>query len=131
MDSKVGPQYASTMEFFPSFVLNVPSHTASSTTNLITSFKKQLLFQPSYSADLVPCDFYLFPGLKESSLKTNRTTIIRGTVISLFENCPNFQTFFILLSMCAIFAETFVFALQTMKNAYCRATDLQLKSKFS
>ena len=47
---------------------NAPSHTASSTIELINSFKWQLLFHPLYSPDLAPRDFYLFPELKKKDL---------------------------------------------------------------
>jgi histone-lysine N-methyltransferase SETMAR len=43
---------------------NAPSHTAAATVEVINSYKWQLLSHPPFSQDLAPCDFYLFPELK-------------------------------------------------------------------
>jgi len=44
---------------------NTPVHTSSQALTAIRNAGYKLLSHPSYSPDLVPSDFYLFPKLKE------------------------------------------------------------------
>jgi histone-lysine N-methyltransferase SETMAR len=45
---------------------NAPAHTAKNTCHFLEASKIKLLPHPPYSPDLAPCDFYLFPKLKEN-----------------------------------------------------------------
>lgn len=44
---------------------NAPAHTAAFTKSFLKKKKFSLLSHPPYSPDLAPCDFHLFPKLKE------------------------------------------------------------------
>ncbi|GFR68908.1 mariner transposase [Elysia marginata] len=44
---------------------NAPVHTAGAVTDVLAGYKWELLEHPRYSPDLAPCDFHLFPKLKE------------------------------------------------------------------
>ena len=44
---------------------NAPAHTSGKTLNFIADSGIDLLTPPAYSPDLAPCDFWLFPKLKE------------------------------------------------------------------
>ena len=44
---------------------NAPAHKAKMTQDLLRSFKWEILEHPSYSPNLAPCDFYLFPQVKK------------------------------------------------------------------
>lgn len=44
---------------------NASSHTAGRTIDYLASSEVELLGHPPYSPDLAPCDFYLFPKIKE------------------------------------------------------------------
>ena len=44
---------------------NAPVHGAKQVTDLLDSWGWQLLAHPRYLPDLAPCDFHLFPKLKE------------------------------------------------------------------
>ena len=58
---------------------NAPSHTAGKTMTFIQRNNIELLPHPPYSPDLAPCDFFLFPKLKEilrgKSYKTDNDLI--------------------------------------------------------
>jgi histone-lysine N-methyltransferase SETMAR len=45
---------------------NAPSHTASGALETVKNLGFELLEHAPYSPDLAPCDFYLFPKLKEA-----------------------------------------------------------------
>ena len=45
---------------------NAPVHTARIVTELLRSYNWETLNHPRYSPDLAPCDFYLFPKMKEN-----------------------------------------------------------------
>ncbi|KAK3715190.1 hypothetical protein RRG08_040039, partial [Elysia crispata] len=42
-----------------------PVHTARAVTDVLAGYKWELLEHPRYSPDLAPCDFHLFPKMKE------------------------------------------------------------------
>ena len=44
---------------------NASAHTASKTLDFLAENSVQLVSHPPYSPDLVPCDFFLFPNVKE------------------------------------------------------------------
>ncbi|KAK3799631.1 hypothetical protein RRG08_059677 [Elysia crispata] len=44
---------------------NAPVHTARAVTDVLAGYKWELLEHPRYSPDLAPCDFHLFPKMKE------------------------------------------------------------------
>ncbi|GFR93373.1 histone-lysine n-methyltransferase setmar-like protein [Elysia marginata] len=44
---------------------NAPVHTAGAVTDVLAGYKWELLEIPRYSPDLAPCDFHLFPKMKE------------------------------------------------------------------
>ncbi|GFR65096.1 histone-lysine N-methyltransferase SETMAR [Elysia marginata] len=44
---------------------NAPVHTARAVTDVLAGYKRELLEHPRYSPDLAPCDFHLFPKMKE------------------------------------------------------------------
>jgi len=44
---------------------NAPAHTSAVATSAVAECGYELLLHPSYSPDLAPCDFCLFPVLKE------------------------------------------------------------------
>ncbi|GFS17066.1 histone-lysine N-methyltransferase SETMAR [Elysia marginata] len=44
---------------------NAPVHTARAVTDVLTGYKWELLEHPRNSPDLAPCDFHLFPKMKE------------------------------------------------------------------
>ncbi|GFR76483.1 histone-lysine N-methyltransferase SETMAR [Elysia marginata] len=44
---------------------NAPVHTARSVTDILAGYEWELLEHPRYSPDLAPCDFHLFPKMKE------------------------------------------------------------------
>ncbi|KAK3747325.1 hypothetical protein RRG08_055165 [Elysia crispata] len=44
---------------------NAPVHTARAVTDVLAGYKWELLEHPHYSPDLAPCDFHLFPKMKE------------------------------------------------------------------
>lgn len=44
---------------------NASSHTAKRTIDYLATSNVELLGHPPYSPDLAPCDFYLFPKIKE------------------------------------------------------------------
>ena len=42
-----------------------PAHTAKTATTILQEFRWKILSHPPYSPDSAPCDFFLFPKLKE------------------------------------------------------------------
>ncbi|KAK3717719.1 hypothetical protein RRG08_065453 [Elysia crispata] len=44
---------------------NAPVHTARAVRDVLAGYKLELLEHPRYSPDLAPCDFHLFPKMKE------------------------------------------------------------------
>ncbi|GFR59572.1 histone-lysine N-methyltransferase SETMAR [Elysia marginata] len=44
---------------------NMPVHMAQAVTDVLAGYKWELLEHPCYSPDLAPCDFHLFPKMKE------------------------------------------------------------------
>ncbi|KAK3796696.1 hypothetical protein RRG08_037462 [Elysia crispata] len=44
---------------------NAPVHTARAVTDVLAGYKWELLEHPRYSPDFAPCDFHLFPKMKE------------------------------------------------------------------
>ncbi|KAK3792173.1 hypothetical protein RRG08_055435 [Elysia crispata] len=44
---------------------NAPVHTARAVTDVLAGYKWELLEHPHYSPDLAPCDFHLFPKMRE------------------------------------------------------------------
>jgi histone-lysine N-methyltransferase SETMAR len=45
---------------------NVPAHKAKATQDYLQRHKVVVLLHPAYSPDLTPCDFFLFPKLKDA-----------------------------------------------------------------
>ena len=45
---------------------NAPTHTSAFATVKLVELGYELLPHPTYSPDLAPCDFFLFPGVKKS-----------------------------------------------------------------
>ena len=48
---------------------NVPAHTELSVRQFLTKNRMTRALHPPYSPDLAPCDFFLFPRMKESVLR--------------------------------------------------------------
>ena len=72
---------------------NAPAHTAKTVTTTLREFRWEILSHPPYSPDLAPCDFFLFPKLKEH-LKGTRFQSIneakREAVTWLTRQTPEF-----------------------------------------
>lgn len=76
---------------------NAPAHTALSVKQFLADNKIPVLNHPPYSPDLAPCDFYLFPKVKESlkgthfetleQVKDKTATLLRSITPEDFQNC--------------------------------------------
>lgn len=76
---------------------NAPCHTALSITEFLTRKNIPVVPQPPYSPDLSPCDYFLFPKLKETlkghhfgtieNIKQNVTNHLKDIPVSEFEHC--------------------------------------------
>ena len=78
---------------------NAPAHNALSIRQFLAEKNVAVLDQPPYSPDLAPCDFFLFPKLKEvikgthfsdvETIKTAVTTELRRIPQDSFQECMN------------------------------------------
>ena len=70
---------------------NAPAHRALATQNKLAYLGFQCLDHPSYSPDLAPSDYHLFPGLKEQLKGRNFSS--GAEVIAVAETWSDGQTF--------------------------------------
>lgn len=78
---------------------NAPAHNALSIRQFLAERNIAVLDQPPYSPDLAPCDFFLFPKLKEvikgthfsdvETIKMAVTTELRNIPKEAFQQCMN------------------------------------------
>ena len=76
---------------------NAPCHTAVSINEFLTEKSILVVPQPPYSPDLSPCDFFLFPGLKNhlkerhfctsDNIQKNVTDELKGIPAEAFQHC--------------------------------------------
>jgi histone-lysine N-methyltransferase SETMAR len=76
---------------------NAPAHDALRVREFLTNKSITKMDHPSYSSDLAPCDFWLFPKLKNalkgqrfadiSDIQSNVTTLLRGSPENDFQDC--------------------------------------------
>ena len=77
---------------------NAPVHTARAVTDVLAGYKWELLEHPRYSPDLAPCDFHLFPKMKEHLRGQRFETeedIIQATKVAIknLDKCSNVTAF--------------------------------------
>ena len=58
---------------------NAPAHSCAIATAKLAELRYALLPHPPYSADLAPCDFFLFPNMEESGSFTSNEEVIAAT----------------------------------------------------
>lgn len=76
---------------------NAPAHSAISVKQFLAEKQVAVLEHPPYSPDLAPCDFWLFPKLKNvvkgthfesvEDIKTSVTGVLKGLRTDAFEGC--------------------------------------------
>ena len=74
---------------------NPSSHKCEIVKPFLASEKVKILNHPSYSSDLCPCDFFLFPRLKNAFLKIS---ILEVLLAALFISAPTKRRLFICFS---------------------------------
>jgi len=76
---------------------NAPCHTTVSVNEFLAEKSIPVVLQPSYSPDLSPCDFFLFPRLKNhlkgrhfgslDSIQKSITDELKGIPAEAFQHC--------------------------------------------
>ena len=89
---------------------NAPSHMALEVTNYLTQSQTPMVPQPTYSPDLAPCDFFLFPRLKRELKRKHWESVgnIQAYVTRLLKGIP---------------VEEFQGVFQAWQNRLCRCID--------
>jgi len=56
---------------------NAPAHSSAIAMTKLVELRYELLSYPTYSPDLAPCDFYLFPNMKKGLKKRRKVLCIK------------------------------------------------------